>query len=211
MPTVSRRYPVPPPVESLKVKVPVQSAAAGMLIDNMLHLAGWRALSSAVKVWDYDTPSSGTIEGSTPNGGSYTVRVSLRLSGIPELGAAPGLFLLVVYQAYELPSGTAAGIVAHLDNITDGATSRDSIQWAVSEGTLPEGRSGAAGSRLFPPQVVTSTVGYDPAPAATPSAPRLLNLGANEDAGDEVAVRLVCTDVRPLALYVVEGFQEQLT
>lgn len=209
MPTVSRRYPVAPPVESLRYRVPVQSAAVGTLIDNLVHQAGWRALRSVTKVWDYDAPTSGTLEGETPNGTGYTVRATMELTGLE--ADARAVFLLVVYQAYELPSGTAAAIVAHLDNLTDGDTSKDSIKWAVGEGSLPEGRSGAAGSRLFPPQVVTSTMAIDPSPAATPSGPRCLNLDDDDDAGDIVQIRLACTDARPLALYAVEAYQAVLT
>lgn len=207
MPTVSRRYPVPPPVESLRYKVPVQSAAVGSIFDNLLHMAGWRWLTSAVHVWDYNKPSSGTLEGDPPNGSNYTVRCRFTRTGL-----ADHIFLIVHYQAYELPSGTACSIVAHLDNITDGATSEDQIKWSVADGTLPDRRTGGAGSRLYPPLTVTSTTAIGasaPAPGA-PSGPRMLNYAAGDGVADELSIRLVCTDVRPLGLYVIEGYQESL-
>lgn len=211
MPTVPLAYPVAPPVNALRYRVPVQSAAAGSLIDFTNHLVGWRALRSTLKTWDYD-PSvvSGNIINDNPNGTTIEVRATMRLSGIDS--AARGIFVVVDYQATKEPSGSAPAIDCYLDNLTDGATARDQITWSVANGTLPT-QFTPGGNVRYPILRVTSTIRYDG--SASTAEPRLLTLdtaGAGTDgAGDIVQIRLDCTDVRPHRLLAIEAYREQLT
>lgn len=205
MAIISRRRPVLPNPEALQVKVPIQGGAAGQLVDGANHAAYWWGLRSGLWTWDYKTPTSGTLEQETPNGTSITVRGWLKVTPTSD-----ALFLWVHYQAYDIASGGAPSIVAHLDNITDGAASKDSIQWQTTDGTLPVLRAGANGDHRYPPLTVTSTTRVDATPAVTPSTPRALNLVA-ADAGDEIAVRLVCTNVRPLGMRVIERYRVEVT
>ena len=203
-------WPTVPVVDATHFQAPTQGTALQAFAQAANYLAAWRFLRAEHTEieWDVSGLIRPDVERLSPIGVAQTVKLTWRTHE-----KAKYVFVEFAYQSGRASAAGSNTVDAGLRLAFGGAVQDAGCRWDQDRGDLSADayivESGGTQADAYRLLLANTGASVIDAPAAFPTAPRMLNVGTNTNT--DVEVRLVTNGARIHAVTVWEAFVDEVT